>query len=156
MNQQPTTELSTFLAPFSTCKLNIHAHPIRLEHHASWITTPRPVLAREDGAYITSDPSNALIEGEVCVGPFIVMESVGNCPVTQTFFFIVAPPTHHLPIMAPRPWPSVSKASSSSLPACVGFWKSWGREFWDNGCKFSTADIPSCSNEWLHPVFCFL
>jgi len=45
------------------------------------------------GAYITFDPSNALIEVEVCVGPFIVMESVGNCPVTQMFFFITATKT---------------------------------------------------------------
>lgn len=63
-----------------------------------------PSSGREAGAWITSDPSNALIEVGVCVGPFMVMESVGNCPVTQIFFFIVTNP-----FVPSRPWPSASK-----------------------------------------------
>lgn len=83
--------------------------------------TLHPVLAREDVAYITSDPSNALIEGEVCAGPFIVMESVGNCPVTQMFFFIAAPSCHQDPdLLLPKRLPYCVAVP----PACMGFWKS--------------------------------
>lgn len=83
----------TFSAPRRLRKHPLAANQIVALHFLDYNTPDEEGVGGGDGgggggvAYITSDPANALIEGGVRASPFIVMEGVGNCPLTQMLFF---------------------------------------------------------------------
>lgn len=100
-------------------------------------------------AYITFGPANALIEGEVCASPFIVMEGVANRPVTRMVFFLVtdahihqcACTQAHTHVQAHTLWPWPSASNSAPILCYFCFLNVAGQSVTDDirGCVSITA-----------------